>query len=213
MYRSFVALLVFLLSVPAWAGEAGQWMVRAGATNIYPDDDNGDLNLNRLDPALSPAEIDVDDAWGFTFNISYFFTENWAVELLAAAPYNHDFDIDDPGLGFGISGETDHLPPTLSVQYHFPLANQRFTPYVGVGVNWTIFDDEDLDNLPLDVDLDDSVGLAGQVGVDIDINENWFMNVDLRYIQIESDVEVAGVDVGDVEIDPWLFGLNVGYRF
>jgi outer membrane protein len=202
MYRSCALLLSFLLSAaPAFAGEAGQWLVRAGATNIYPDSDNGTLNLG------APVEIDVDDAWGFTFNASYFFTENWAVELLAAAPYNHDFRLE----GTGIDGDTDHLPPTLSVQYHFPL-NERFTPYVGLGVNWTIFFNEDL-NVPVNLDLDDSVGVAAQVGVDIELNGPWFMNVDVRYIDIETDAEVGGVDVGTVKIDPWLFGLNVGFRF
>ena len=79
-------------------------------------------------------------------------------------------------------------------------------------VNWTIFFDEDL-NVPVSLELDDSVGVAAQLGMDVDLNENWFMNVDLRYIKIESDAEVAGVDVGTVEINPWLFGVNVGYRF
>ena len=189
------------MASPAYAQEAGQWLVRVGATSINPDSDNGTLFI----PA--PVDVDVDDAWGLTFNVSYFFTERWAVELLAAAPYNHDFELK----GTGISGETDHLPPTLSVQYHFPVSD-RITPYVGLGVNWTIFFDEDL-SIPVDLDLDDSVGVAAQVGMDIDLNENWFMNVDVRYIKIESDAEVGGVDVGTVDINPWLFGVNVGYRF
>lgn len=202
MYRLLVgSLLALVLAASAHATEPGQWLVRAGATNISPKDDNG--TLKGIGPS---AKVEVDDAWGFTFNVSYFLTENWAVELLAAAPYNHNFDIQ----GTTISGKTDHLPPTLSVQYHYPL-NDRVTPYVGLGVNWTIFYNEDL-NVPANLDLDDSVGVAAQVGVDIDWKDNWFFNVDLRWINIESDVDVAGTRVGKVKIDPWLFGLSVGYR-
>jgi outer membrane protein len=198
---TIASLLAMILAVPAYAQEAGQWLVRVGATSINPDSDNGTLFIP------TAVDVDVDDAWGLTFNVSYFFTERWAVELLAAAPYNHEFDLK----GTGISGETDHLPPTLSVQYHFPVS-ERITPYVGLGVNWTIFFDEDL-SVPVNLELDDSVGVAAQLGMDIDLNENWFMNVDVRYIKIESDAEVAGVDVGTVKINPWLFGVNVGYRF
>ena len=194
------------LSGLAAAAESGDWMVRAGASFVAPKSDNGTLALDRLGE-IPPADIEVDDGTSFTFTVSYFFTQNWAVELLAAYPFNHDFDIDDVGL----EGEVDHLPPTLSVQYHFPMS-ATVKPYVGLGVNWTMFFDEDL-NAPLDVDLDDSVGLAGQVGVDIALNDAWSVNFDLRYIDIASDVEVEGIDVGEVEIDPWVFGINVGYTF
>jgi len=201
------AALALIASTYVMAVEKGDWLIRAGATNIGPDSDNGDLNLWKLDPELPTAEVDVDDAWGFTFNISYFITNNIAVELLAAAPYEHDFEVK----GTGIDGSTKHLPPTLSVQYHFNHAG-KFKPYVGVGVNWTIFFDEDL-NIPLNADLDDSFGLAGQVGVDVMFNEHWFGNADVRYMKIESDIDVAGVGVGTVEINPWLFGVSIGYRF
>ena len=204
----FCAVMALITS-NVMAVEKGDWLIRAGATNIAPDGDNGDLNLSRIDEELPIASVDVDDAWGFTFNISYFFTDNIAVELLAAAPYEHDFEVSAPGLA--LSGSTKHLPPTLSVQYHFNPAGQ-FKPYIGAGVNWTIFFDEDLD-AGLNVDLDDSFGVAAQVGVDLMINEHWFGNFDVRYIQIESDIEVAGVDVGSVDINPWLFGVSVGYKF
>ena len=211
--RSIVAGLCAALALTTanvMAVEKGDWLIRAGATNINPDDDNGDLNLWKIDPELPTSEVDVDDAWGFTFNISYFLTNNIAVELLAAAPYEHDFDVlVAPDLT--LSGSTKHLPPTLSVQYHFNPAG-KFKPYIGAGVNWTIFFDEDLD-AGLNVDLDDSFGLAGQVGVDVMFNDHRFGNFDIRYIQIESDIEVAGVGVGTVDINPWLFGVNVGYKF
>lgn len=198
---------MFALSAPALAIEGGDWVVRAGITTVEPDSDNGTLALDLVDDELPPSEIEVDDGTSFTFNVSYFFTQNIAVELLAAYPFNHEFAID----AVELTGEVDHLPPTLSVQYHFPLGDV-FKPYIGAGVNWTLFSDEEL-SAPIDVSLDDSVGYAGQVGVDIQMNESWLLNFDVRYINIESDVEVAGVDVGTVDINPWVFGVNIGYTF
>jgi len=187
------------------AAEAGDWMVRAGVSVVAPDDDNGTLQLSKLE--IPDSDIDVDDAPGFTFTVSYFFTPNIAVELLAAYPFTHDFELED----INLDGETDHLPPTLSLQYHFPI-NETFKPYVGAGVNWTMFSNEDVD-APIDVSIDDSIGYALQAGVDIQLNENWLLNFDLRYINIEGDVEVEGVDVGTVDINPLVYGVNIGYTF
>lgn len=195
-----------VLASGANAVEAGDWMVRAGVSVVAPESDNGTLKLSNLGE-VPDSDIEVDDAPGFTFTVSYFFTPNIAVELLAAYPFTHDFELDDVGL----DGETDHLPPTLSLQYHFPI-NETFKPYVGAGINYTMFSNEDLD-APLDVEIDDSVGMALQAGVDIQLNENWLLNFDVRYIDIEGDVEVEGVDVGSVDINPFVYGVNLGYTF
>jgi len=88
-------------------------------------------------------------------------------------------------------------------------------PYVGLGLNYTIFSSEKtrgaLEGASLK--LDDSWGIAGQVGIDIDVAPNWFVNADLRYINIESDAKVNGVGIGTVDINPWVVGLTVGTRF
>lgn len=203
-----------MLGANAMAVEKGDWLIRVGASNISPDGDNGTINLQGVLETPNPvyAGVDVDDAWGLTFNISYFLTNHIAVELLAAAPYEHDFVVSAPDDDLLLTGDTKHLPPTLSIQYHFN-ASESFKPYVGAGVNFTTFFDSNLDDVPLSVELDDSWGLALQVGADITLTEHWFANVDLRYIELESDLEVANVDVGKVEVDPWVFGLHVGYKF
>jgi outer membrane protein len=183
--------------------EAGDWLVRLGATYISPESSNH--------PAL-----DVDDALGLTFNGTYMVTNNFGVELLAALPYEHDLD-GKPNGSLGLSGKigsTKHLPPTLSAQWHFdPIG--RVIPYLGAGINYTLFFDESTtgDLAGTKLDLDASFGLAGQVGVDMQVNEAWFVNIDLRYIQIESDASVDGAGIGDVDINPWVFGINVGRSF
>lgn len=187
----------------AVANEAGVWLVRAGASVIDPKSDNGTLNLG------APASVDVDSQTGFTFNVSYFFTPHIAVELLGAYPYQHDFTVNVGGTR--IDGRVDHLPPTLSVQYHF-LPNERIRPYAGVGVNYTMFDNAHLD-APVNVRFDDSTGVAFDAGVDFAIDEHWLVNLDIRYIDISTDTHVGGAGVGDVDIDPMVYGINVGYRF
>ena len=184
------ALLCFSTSVFA---EAGDWLFRAGASIVAPKSDN------------HPA-VEVDDGTMVTFNGSYFITDRWAVEVLAALPFKHDID----AVGGGTIGEVKHLPPTVSMQYHFmPASSVR--PYVGAGLNYTFMFEEDIDGA--DLELDNSTGWAAQIGVDIDLNENMFLNAEVRYLDIDTDAKVNGVSIGTVEVDPVLFGVNIGFRF
>jgi len=203
--RLFLAILVLGWSTSA-AADAGEWMVRVGGSLVAPKSNNHDV-------------AEVEDGVMMTFNGTYFFSENWAVEVLAALPFKHDID----AVGGGNVGETKHLPPTVSAQYHF-LPGRKVRPYVGAGVNYTFLFEEDIDGPALglgngvELELDNSVGLSAQIGVDFDISENIFLNVEVRYIDIDTDAELkipgAGkVDLGTVEIDPMLYGINLGFRF
>ncbi len=198
--RAFFATVILVAAAPAFA-EAGDWLVRFGGSTVMPKSDNNDT-------------VEVDDGTMVTFNATYFFTDRWAVEVLAALPFEHDIDLD----GGSRVGSTKHLPPTVSAQYHFMPGN-NVRPYVGLGVNWTEFFEEDTTGAleGVDLELDRSVGLAAQVGLDIDINEAWFVNAEVRYIDIDTDPTVTlpsgdRLEIGDVEIDPWLLGINVGFR-
>ncbi len=200
------------------AAEAGDWVVRGGVTHISPDEDTGDID-GMLAPVLSGSEVDVDSATALGLTGTYFVTDTVAVELLASSPFEHDLSIDgalnDPDLG-----DTKLLPPTLSAQYHFDTGTS-WRPYVGVGVNYTIFFDEDVDSEAAgagvtDIDIDNSIGPAAQVGVDYEFGNRWLINADVRYIDIEADTSVdtgpASTDV-DVDVDPWIGTVSVGYRF
>jgi len=201
------ALAGSLLAGTAQAYEAGTWLGRVGVWGVYPKSDNLENVLN------TGATVDVDDGYSLGFNITYMATPNIGIELLGAWPFEHDISL----TGAGKIGSTKHLPPTLSVQYHF-MPNNNIRPYVGVGLNYTFFFDEDT-SLDLNRDgntslkLEDSWGLAGQIGVDIDVAPNWFVNVDFRYIDIDAKAKLDGVGIGTVEIDPFIFGINVGTRF
>lgn len=195
---AFVTAFSMALAAPAvLAHEAGDWLVRGGFHSIQPKSDNGDV-------------VEVKDDTMFTFGVTYMISRNWGVELLAALPFEHDIAlVDGPRVA-----STKHLPPTLSVVYHL-LPDAPIQPYAGVGLNVTLFFDEDTRG-PLagsSLSLDTSVGAAAVVGVDIDLGSNWFLNADVRYLDIETDAKLDGVALETVVIDPWAFGLNLGYRF
>jgi outer membrane protein len=185
------------LAQTAAAQDAGEWIVRSGFHSIAPKSRNHAL-------------VKVDDQIGFTFNATYMLAPNWGVELLAALPFLHEITL----TGAGAVAETDLLPPTLSAQYHFN-PNGRVRPYVGAGLNYTVFYDERtwgaLQGAKLA--LDPSFGPAAQFGVDVDVIPGWFINVDVRWFDIDTDAKVDGADIGTVEIDPYAFGLSIGHRF
>ncbi|MBK8182690.1 MAG: outer membrane beta-barrel protein [Candidatus Competibacteraceae bacterium] len=196
------ALASGLLTGVVQAYEAGDWVVRGGIWGVFPKSDNLSLGPG--------ANIDVDNGYSFGFNVTYMATRNIGIEVLGAWPFSHDIKLS----GAGKVAETKHLPPTVTVQYHF-LPDSNIRPYAGVGFNYTIFFDEETKGAlsGADLDLDDSWGLAGQVGVDIDVAPNWFVNFDVHYIDIDTKAKLNGQGIGTVEIDPWVVGINVGTRF
>jgi outer membrane protein len=220
--------LLALVAAPALAYDEGTWIFRAGVGTAQPKSDNYSETIDG-----TSLSVDVDNGTSMTLSGTYMFTERWALDILASLPFSHDIDatLDD-----GIDSvtvplaETKHLPPTVSIQYHFaPDAN--FQPYVGLGANWTTFFDTDLDSdtaalLGLEkLELDDSFGVAAQLGGDWRISDRWLLNIDVRYIDIETDTTIFAIDdtvdppvtekldIGTVEIDPWVYSINLGYRF
>ncbi|MFU8821469.1 MAG: OmpW/AlkL family protein [Gammaproteobacteria bacterium] len=213
-FASALALTAALgLAAPASAHEAGDWLVRFGASQIEPKSDNGTLDVSALE--LGDQRIDVDDKGGVTFNFTYMYTANIGIEVLAALPYEHDIYVGD----LGRVGSVKHLPPTVSLQYHF-LPTATFQPYAGIGLNYTRFFSESeagaLKDLGVNLDVDSSsFGAAAQVGFDYMLNDKWFVNVDVRWIDIDTKAKIKEVPTirGDVNIDPIVYGIHVGYRF
>ena len=189
--------LLVAFSTPAFAQSQGDWLLGVGVGNVSPKDDNG---------TLAGGEADVGSSTRPIFTAEYFVRDNLGIELLAATPFEHDISIS----GIGDAGSVKHLPPTLSLNYHFQ-TNSDFTPYVGAGINYTTFFDEESDLG--DLSVDDSWGLSLQAGVDYAVSDNGALRLNVRWFDIDSDVELNGASIGEVEIDPWLFGVAYVHRF
>ena len=132
--------------------------------------------------------------------------DNLGVELLVAWPFEHDISLD----GVGKIGSTKHLPPTLSLNYHFP-TNSPWKPYVGAGVNYTHFFDEK--SSLGDLELDASWGFAVQAGIDYVLNDSGMLRLTARYIDIETDAELDDADIGTAEINPIVLSASYVFKF
>jgi len=199
-----LAVAAALATPLAAQAEQGDWLFRVGISQVNPEKENLDLGT---------AFVVVDDDISPTFNVSYFLTDHLSTELLAAWPFTHGIDLRPYAGGKERVGYVDLLPPTLSLNWHFN-PNGTFRPYIGVGANYTILSGEETRGLlgGTSLKLDDSFGAAGQVGVDIG-QGNWFFNANVRYLQVESDAELDGADIGTVDVNPWVYGVHVGYKF
>lgn len=216
------AVFVLMAGSAAHAYEQGDWLVRGRVINVNPDESSSNVSVNGS--SVGGSGVSVDDDWTLELDITYMLHRNWGVELILGYS-QHDVGAEGPLSGLGDVIDTKVLPPTLTLQYHF-LPDAKFRPYVGVGVNYTNFFDEDvtggLDVPGAKVELDDSWGLAAQVGADFSINDDWFVNVDVKYLDIDTTAKFKGLNdaVGspgnakvDVDIDPWVFGIGIGRRF
>ncbi|MFA0057171.1 MULTISPECIES: outer membrane protein OmpW [Vibrio] len=210
-----IAVIAALMSTNVLAHKEGDFIIRAGAATVSPNDSSGAV-LNNPDLEFS---VDSDTQLGLTFG--YMFTDNISFEVLAASPFSHNISVN----GLGKVADTKHLPPTFMVQYYFGQANSDFRPYVGAGINYTVFFDESLNGTGKaaglsDLSLDDSWGLAANIGIDYMINEDWFLNASVWYADIGTTAKykqtVGGTTTQystDVDIDPWVFMIGGGYNF
>ena len=196
-----LAAATALTMTSAFAVPAGTWTVGAGAHYVDPKSDNGTL-------ANGTLSVDVDGDVRPTITGEYFVANNVGVELLAAIPFHHDITLTNAAGEPVATGKTQHLPPTLSLQYHFDGYNlpMNVKPFVGVGVNYTTFFKEKI-STGAELKLDDSVGVAGHIGVDIPFAKTEALRIDARYIDIKTDATLDGADIGEVDISPWVYGV------
>ncbi len=203
-----LAAATALTMTTAFAVPAGTWSVAAGAHYVDPKSDNGTVNAGGTDYA-----VDVDGDVRPTISGEYFIANNVGIELLAAIPFHHDFTLTD-NLGNQLTGKTQHLPPTLSLQYHFDGYNMpmNIKPFVGVGVNYTTFFKERV-STGGELKLKDSVGVAGHIGLDIPFAPTEAFRIDARYMDIKTDATLNGTDIGEIDISPWVYGVAFVKQF
>jgi outer membrane protein len=194
-----VALFAAACLAPAHAQDSGNWIVRARA-----------LHLDSANKDSTGLDLSVNNRTFPELDITYFLNPNLALELVLTYPQKHDIRAGNTKIG-----TLKHLPPTLSVQYHVPMGG--FRPYVGAGINYTNFSKVNFDpaiDTALQPSIDhSSFGLALGAGVDVAIGGGWLFNLDVKKVQIRTDVSSFGSKVGTFKVDPVLFSLGVGKRF
>jgi len=204
------ALILSSVSAGAFAHEAGEFFIRAGSATVRPTEGSDNV-LGSL------GSFNVSNNTQLGVTMTYMATENVGIELLAASPFRHK-------VGTGPTGNiatVHHLPPTLVAQWYFGDAGSKFRPYVGAGLNYTMFFNEKFNDTGKDAGLSDlslknSWGAAGVAGVDYLINRDWLINASVWYMDIDTDVrfKAGGVQQSvSTRLDPWVFMFSAGYRF
>ena len=236
----YLVLLTVLTSVPlaqfSWAYEAGDVIVRVGVITVDPSDVESDpLHLNGSPlPGTEINDIDSDTQLGITG--TYLFTSYFGLDLLAATPFEHDIEAKGlEALGIRNIGETKQLPPTLTAAI-YPMGiwkpKSKFQPYAGVGINVTFFFDEEASaelssglagvtgvNEQFTLELDHSIGASVQLGFDYAFTDHLLFSAVAWRMEIETDAKLRGtqtgtrIDVKDIELDPWVYMIGIGYKF
>ena len=206
-----------MLSVPVMAYEAGDILMRVGTASVNPEKKSDDID------EVPGQAVKANDNTQLGISATYMITDNIGVEILGASPFTHDITAKAGTLGAPGAdlGEVKHLPPTISAQYYFMDKTSAIQPYVGGGLNITVFFDEkagkDAKALGYDkLDLDESFGLAVQAGIDYNINENMFVNASAMYAKIGTTATLTGTAGElhvDYDLDPMVYRVNFGYKF
>src|SRR5690554_2418106 len=226
MRTQLLASTILALSVATpsvMAHEAGDILVRAGVVTVTTSESTSGVMVDGTTDLGGEATLNNNTQLGLNF--AYMLTDKVAVELLAATPFEHDVAIKGTGAVDGSLGKVKHLPPTLSAVYYSLESSSVFQPYVGVGVNYTWFFDEETtasaeSNTPslTNLKVKNSWGWAAQVGADYMLTENIMLNGQIRYIDIDTEatVDVAGgasTAKVDVDIKPVVYMVGLGYKF
>lgn len=190
-----LALAVATPAALAQSGDTGNWLVRARAVHLD--------SANKNETAV--AGLTINNKTIPEVDISYFLSPNFALELILTYPQKQKVYSNGTQIG-----TFKHLPPTLTAQYHF--TGMGFRPYVGAGINYTNISDTSILGGAANL-KHNSYGLAVQVGADIPLGGGWLINVDVKKVQIATNVYVGGADQGKFRVDPLLVGVGVGKRF
>jgi outer membrane protein len=195
-----LAVAVAAAAPLAAAAQDTPWLVRVRAVQL----DSANKDSTGLDLSINNKVLPEVD-------ISYFFTPQISAELILTYPQKQTLRA-----GGAAIGSFKHLPPVLSLQYHFTDLG-AFVPYVGAGVNYTRISSVGWDaatDAALHPSLDkSSFGLAVGAGVDYAISPTMVLNFDVKKVQIRTNVYSSGAKAGELKLDPWLIGFGVGWRF
>ncbi len=216
---SLVALALVAGSA-AQAQSAGTWMARVGATGIYPQVSSGDLSP----PAWPNTQTDVSSDWSLGGGITYMITDNWSVDLPLALPFTHTLTGAGAIAGVGTIGTTKALPATLFAQYRFGDAKAAFRPYLGAGLTYAYFYDENATNTlnalsggtpsnPTTFSIESKFALSVQAGATYSFNERWFLDGVVGYTWLKNTTTLSTGQTQPMTLNPVSVAIAVGYKF
>lgn len=209
---TLVVLAAMMAPMFASAHQEGDFLLRAGTATVRPNAGS--------DNVLGQGSFGVNNNTQLGLTFGYMVTDNIGVELLAATPFSHNVSLK----GSAVSGDiatVKHLPPTLMAQYYFGEKQDKLRPYLGLGLNYTMFFDEKFNDYGKsaglsNLDLKGSWGVAGQAGLDYNLDEHWMLNMSVWWMNIETKVRFDAGDQHqsiDTRLDPFVFMFGAGYRF
>ncbi len=225
MKRHLKPLAIAAAALCAWVGSAhaqsaGHWLVRAGATQITPHVDSGDLSA----PSAPGTKVDIESDTQFSGGITYMLTDHIAIDLPLATPFKHDIVGAGAIAGVGKIGEVKALPITLLGQYRFLEANDKFRPYVAAGATYAKFFKEKgnatltaltggVPANPTTLKVDSKLALTLGVGASVAFNDRWFLDGMFSKTFLKTRTTLSTGQTLDARLDPTAVSLSVGYRF
>lgn len=186
--------------------QGGDWITRIRALYILPDDSSTSVST------IPHSGVSVHPSWTGEFDFGYMFTKNLGTELILATC--HNTLVGKKSLAGTKIGTTWLLPPTLTLQWRF-FPSCIAQPYVGGGVNYTLFYGTDCSLPGTSLSLKHSWGPAVQSGIDFFFYKDWLFNLDVKYIWIDTSAHLSGAVPGKVHvnINPWVIGFGIGRKW
>ena len=219
-----VAVAAMLTAGGVCAQTAGTWMVRAGVTQLAPSVNSSCLSAPDFgDGPTGCTKSDVSSDTQLSGGITYMYTDHWSVDVPLALPFKHKIIGAGSMAGAGDLGTVQALPVTLFLQYRFLEANAKFRPYVGLGVTYAYFFNEEGSGRltattnpggpPTQLNVDAKFILTPQIGATLALNEKWFIDVFYTKSKLSTTTHMSTGQHMDMDLDPAAYGIAVGYKF
>mgnify|MGYP000010428153 FL=1 len=215
-----LAALALVAGAAAQAQSAGSWMVRAGGIGLYPQVSSGNLSP----PAWPNTQTDVSSDWTLGGGITYMITDNWSVDVPVALPFTHTLTGAGAIAGVGTIGTTKALPVTVWGQYRFGEAKSTFRPYLGAGLTYAYFFDENATNTlnalsggtpsnPTTFSIQSKFAFGVQAGATYAFNERWFLDGMVGYTWLKNTTTLSTGQTQPMTLNPVSVAISIGYKF
>ncbi|WP_413904349.1 OmpW/AlkL family protein [Candidatus Skiveiella danica] len=212
--------LALVAGSAAQAQSAGTWMARVGAIGLYPQVSSGNLSP----PAFPNTQTDVSSDWTLGGGVTYMITDNWSVDVPLALPFTHTLTGAGAIAGVGTIGTTKALPLTVWGQYRFGDAKAAFRPYLGAGLTYAYFYDENATNTlnalsggtpsnPTTFSIESKFALGVQAGATYAFNERWFLDGMVGYTWLKNTTTLSTGQTQPMTLNPVSVAISVGYKF